>query len=256
MKGVVGMLGLMVVFSFSHAQIHVGKLVIKAKQKYSFGESDIVVADTLIMEDSSSIVLNKLKTENYLHSKVAIIGKYCTIDGTGINGKLGRSGRPGDSPVGPCKSGTNGTHGVRGLDGTAGVNLFLYLDYVTINGFLTINLYGGDGGEGGKGGEGGSGTTGTVHCKGGDGGLGGNAGNGANGGKGGSLTVTCSSSHKDLLSNHLKIHNRGGKFGKGGRGGYPGSAGLGPKRGNHGKPGAEGLDGGLGLNGTVSIVVN
>lgn len=256
MKGVLGLLILMVVFSISHAQIHVSKLVIKAKQKYSFGESDIVVADTLIMEDSSSIVLNKLKTENYLHSKHAIIGKHCSIDGTGVNGKIGRPGRAGDSPVGPCKSGTNGTPGVRGLDGTSGVNLFLYLEHVTIKGVLTIDLHGGNGGDGGKGGEGGSGTTGTVHCQGGDGGLGGNAGNGANGGKGGSLTVTCPSSFKDLVSNHLKVYNRGGNFGKGGRGGYPGSAGLGPKRGRHGMPGAEGVDGQPGKNGSLNIVVD
>lgn len=250
------MLVLMVVVFFSHAQIHVSKLVIKAKQKYSFGESDIIVADTLIMEDSSSIVLNRLKTENYLHSKVTIIGKHCFIEGGGINGKIGRPGRPGDSPVGPCKSGTDGTPGVRGLDGTSGVNLFLYLESVTIKGLLTIDLHGGDGGEGGKGGEGGSGTSGTVHCKGGNGGLGGNAGNGANGGKGGSLTVNCPSGNKELISSHLKIYNRGGKFGKGGRGGYPGSAGLGPKSGKPGMPGAEGVDGQLGKNGSISIVAH
>ncbi len=254
MKRVAGMLGLMVAFSISHAQIHVSKLVIKAKQKYFFDQSDIVVADTLIMEDSSSIVLNRLRSENYLHAKVTVIGKHCSIDGSGINGQIGRAGRAGDSPVGPCKSGANGFNGVRGLDGTSGVNLFLYLEKMTIKDFLTVDLHGGDGGEGGKGGEGGSGTSGTVHCRGGNGGLGGNAGNGAKGGLGGSLTINCPSGQKELISKHLKVVNNGGRFGKGGRGGYPGSAGLGPRKGKPGMPGAEGQDGQPGKSGSVSIV--
>lgn len=258
MKVVISVFAWMFVFSISYSQIHVSRLVIKAKQKYSFGESDIVVADTLIMEDSSSIVLNSLKKENYLHTKVAIIGNYCSIQGGGINGNKGRVGRPGDSPVGPCKSGANGTQGGRGLDGTSGINLFLYLEKVTMEGFLTIDLRGGDGGSGGKGGDGGTGTSGTVHCKGGDGGLGGNAGNGANGGNGGSLTVYYPANLKDLLSNNLKIKNHGGSFGRGGRGGYPGSAGLGPNRknGKPGMPGVEGIDGQIGKNGIVSLVHN
>jgi hypothetical protein len=258
MKRIAGILGLMFAFSVGQAQIHVSKLVVKANQKYSFDESDIIVADTLIMEDSSSIVLNRLRKENYLHSKVAIIGKYCTIDGSGINGNTGRSGRSGDSPIGPCKSGTNGTAGGRGLDGTAGVNLFLYLEKVTMNGSLTIDLHGGDGGKGGKGGEGGSGTSGTVHCKGGDGGLGGNAGNGANGGAGGSLTIHCQEILKELIGKSIMIKNYGGRFGTGGRGGYPGAIGLGPNRrnGKQGTEGVEGLDGQVGKSGTISIVHN
>jgi hypothetical protein len=258
MKRIVVALGLMVVISVSHAQIHVSKLVIKTGESFSFDESDIVVADTLIMEDSSSIVLNRLKKENYLHTKVAIIGRNCWILGSGINGKQGRPGRAGASPLGPCKSGTNGTQGVRGLDGTSGVNLFLYLDKITIEKPLIIDLHGGDGGVGGKGGDGGTGTSGTVHCKGGDGGLGGNAGNGANGGNGGSLTIHCPASLSEKLQKEIKVLNHGGQFGEGGRGGYPGSAGLGPNRknGKQGLPGAEGLDGGVGKNGAISIVHN
>ena len=239
---------------FSNAQIHVSKLVIKAKQQFSFDQSDILVADTLIMEDSSRIVLNKLKKENYLHSKLTIIGRHCFIDGSGANGTPGRKGSEGNSPIGPCKSGTDGTNGIRGLDGRSGVNLFIYLDQVTIKDFLTIDLHGGDGGDGGKGGAGGSGTSGTVHCKGGDAGIGGNAGNGANGGQGGSLIINCRSGQKELLEKHVKVKNSGGTFGKGGRGGNAGSAGLGPKRGKHAMPGTEGIDGQLGKNGTFSIV--
>jgi hypothetical protein len=256
MKRIVSVLTWMALFSVSHAQIHVGKLLIKSKQKYSFEQSDILVADTLIMEDSSGIVLNKLKRENYLHTKVVIIGKQCWIDGGGVNGSSGRNGSPGQSPIGPCKNGGNGTSGTRGLDGTGGVNLFLYVDAITVKEFLTVDLHGGDGGSGGKGGEGGSGTSGTVHCKGGDAGKAGNAGNGANGGQGGTLTVTCRSGEKDVIASHLKVNNSGGRFGKGGRGGYPGAPGLGPKRGKYGLPGDEGIDGQLGKNGTVNFAMH
>lgn len=232
------------------------RLIIKKGESFSFNESDIVVADTLIMEDSSSIVLNRLKKENYLHTKVLIVGKNCSIQGYGVNGKQGRTGRSGASPLGPCKSGADGTPGVRGLDGTSGVNLFLYLDKITLKGPLVIDLHGGDGGVGGKGGDGGTGTSGTVHCKGGDGGLGGNAGTGANGGNGGSLTIRCPAGLSEAVQKEIKVKNHGGQFGKGGRGGYPGSAGLGPNRknGKQGMPGAEGLDGGLGKNGAINIV--
>ena len=234
------------------------KLVIKKGETFSFNESDIVVADTLIMEDSSSIVLNRLKKENYLHTKLLVIGRNCSIQGNGVKGNPGRAGRPGASPLGPCKSGANGTQGGRGLDGTSGVNLFLYLDKVTMKGPLTIDLRGGDGGTGGKGGDGGTGTSGTLHCKGGDGGIGGNAGNGANGGNGGSLTIHCPANMSERLGKEMRVLGTGGYLGKGGRGGYPGSAGLGPNRknGKQGMPGSEGLDGGLGRNGTVSFVHN
>ncbi|HTE33163.1 MAG TPA: hypothetical protein VK666_22420, partial [Chryseolinea sp.] len=43
-----------------HAQVRVSKLVIKAKEVYTLQQSDILVADTLIMGDSSRLVMNKL----------------------------------------------------------------------------------------------------------------------------------------------------------------------------------------------------
>jgi hypothetical protein len=89
MKRIPLTLVLLVVVSISQAQIHVNRLIIKKGESFSFNESDIVVADTLIMEDSSSIVLNRLKKENYLHTKVLIVGKNCSIQGNGVNGKAG-----------------------------------------------------------------------------------------------------------------------------------------------------------------------
>ena len=75
------------------AQVRVSKLLLKAGETYTLAETDILVADTLVMMDSSRIILNKLKTDNFIRAKVAIIGRYCVIDGKGIEGKPGRQGR-------------------------------------------------------------------------------------------------------------------------------------------------------------------
>ena len=53
------------------------------------------------------------------------------------------------------RDGLPGGPGTRGLDGRPGVNLFLYLERVTIRGPLIIDVSGGDGGQGGHGGSGG-----------------------------------------------------------------------------------------------------
>src|SRR5262245_44885376 len=189
---------LLVIFLFvpvvMMAQIRVSKLVIKPKESFNLGQSDILVADTLVMMDSSTLVLNKLKQENFIRAHVVVVGNYCSIDGHGIDGKPGRDGLSGSTPIGPCLDGTRGRNATKGLDGAPGVNLFLYLENVSIKGTLIINLTGGNGGRGGNGGNGGSGSPGTVHCIGGDGANGGNAGQGGNGANGGTLTL---SSKKD-----------------------------------------------------------
>lgn len=244
------------VLSFSgFAQIRVSKLIVKPSQTYLLDKSDIIVADTLIMMDSSRIRLNDLRTENYLRIKVAIIGKHCVIDGRGTNGKRGTNGIPGTTPIGPCKSGTPGRNGSRGLDGTSGINLFLYIDSLKINGSLTIDLSGGDGGDGGDGGFGGSGSPGTRHCIGGNGAAGGNGGNGGNGGPGGllslgELTVT---KIRPMIGDNIKLYYKGGTFGYGGVAGHGGAAGLGPqqKNGKVGSPGADGKHGRPGNMGTI-----
>ncbi|NJM25667.1 MAG: hypothetical protein HC859_09435 [Bacteroidia bacterium] len=174
-----------------HAQVRVSKLVIKKNEHYEFKQTDILVADTIIMMDSSRIILNKLKKENYIRAQLIIVGRHCIIDGTGVNGTTGNRGRDGDTPIGPCKSGENGRNGSRGLDGANGVDLFLYTTNLQIKGRLIINLGGGNGGHGGDGGNGGGGSPGTVHCNGGNGGFGGAGGGGGNGGAGGTLNVNC-----------------------------------------------------------------
>jgi hypothetical protein len=225
-------------------QVRVSKLIIKRNEVYELGQSDILVADTLVMLDSSKIVLNRLKAENYIRAKFVYFGNACIIDGSGINGKPGRKGKDGETPIGPCKSGSDGRPGAKGLEGVRAVNLFLYFDQVRITGKILVNLTGGHGGNGGNGGNGGGGSPGTVHCNGGNGGNGANGADGGNGGDGGILTLNCTSctGPEELMNKKIILSNGGGSFGFGGIAGYEGPPGLGPSRKN-GTSGQKGLDG-------------
>lgn len=242
------------------AQVRVSKLVIKPKQVYELGQSDILVADTLVMMDSSRIVLNKLKRENYIRVNVAIIGNHTMIDGRGIIGNAGQNGKNGTSPSGPCQNGLVGRNGMRGLDGGNGINLFLYIDKITPTGRLIIDLSGGKGGNGGDGGEGGGGSTGTVHCNGGNGGNGGNGANGGNGGEGGTLSLGGAdlSVVKTMVGGFILLYNKGGDFGYAGISGPGGLAGLGPSKrnGKNGIRGLDGVNGKSGINGTIKFEEN
>lgn len=242
------------------AQIRVSKLVIGKNEVYELKNSDILVADTLVMMDSARLVLNKLKRDNYIRAQTVIVGNHCIIDGRGLNGEPGKSGAPGTTPYGPCSDGSRGRNGGRGLDGTPGVNLFLYIEDIKLSGTLTIDLSGGNGGRGGDGGPGGGGSPGTVHCHGGNGGNGGNAGQGGNGADGGSLTL--SSKKNPFIQNHIgstiNVYTHGGLPGLQGRVGDRGPAGLGPSR-RHGKNGELGLEAPnamAGINGKVNVEKN
>jgi hypothetical protein len=251
---------LLMVACVSVAQVRVTKLVIEKNQSFELKNSDILVADTLVMRDSSTLVLNKLKRENYVRAQVLIVGNYCTIDGRGLDGQQGRNGAPGATPIGPCSDGTPGRNGGRGLDGTPGINLFLYIEDIKLNGKLIIDLSGGNGGRGGTGGSGGGGSPGTVHCNGGNGANGGNAGQGGNGADGGTLTL---SSKKDphietLVGSLINVYTHGGLPGAQGKVGSRGPAGLGPakKNGRNGEPGLEAPNGYAGINGKVNFEKN
>ncbi|MFZ6012857.1 MAG: hypothetical protein ACOYXT_21105 [Bacteroidota bacterium] len=239
----------------SYAQVRVSKLVINPGEVYELGESDIIVADTLIMMDSSRIKLNQLKRENYIRAKVAIFGNHTIIDGRGVSGKPGRNGKPGRTFIGPCRAGSDGAHGTRGLEGTPGINLFLYIDKINITGRLIIDLSGGHGGNGGDGGEGGGGSPGTLQCDGGNGGNGGSGAIGGNGGVGGTLTIGGSDLAiiKTLIGNKLTLYNKGGNFGYGGISGFGGPPGLGPAKKN-GRAGVRGIDGPYGRSGNNGSV--
>jgi hypothetical protein len=241
----------------AEAQIRVSKLVIQPHEIFYLDSTDILVADSLIMMDSSVIRLNGLKAENFIRTNVAIFGKDCKIDGRGVNGKRGTDGTAGLTPIGPCRDGVPGRNGLRGLSGGSGINLFLYIDKIHVNGKLIIDLSGGNGGDGGNGGEGGGGSPGTQHCNGGDGGRGGNGGSGGDGGRGGVLTIGGRDADitKALIGNLLIVQNNGGSFGYGGISGVGGQAGLGPnkKHGRRGHKGADGLYGRPGDGGAVLL---
>ncbi|MEJ7643103.1 MAG: hypothetical protein WKF87_00785 [Chryseolinea sp.] len=254
-----GILFLLVAGSLQ-AQVRVSKLVIKAHEVYTLQNSDILVADTLIMMDSSRLVMNKLKPENFLRVKVGRFGKDCVIDAKGVNGQQGRSGVNGVTPTGPCLNGTPGKGGTKGLDGTRGINLFVYFERVTIRGKLTIDVSGGNGGRGGSGGNGGGGSPGTMHCNGGNGANGGMAGPGGNGGNGGYLQIHIPKpqTFKDLiLAKKVVVQVGGGTSGASGRGGYHGAAGLGPskKNGKDGEPGPYNKAGISGEKGSMVIQI-
>lgn len=204
------------------------KLVISTGQTFELNESDILVVDTLVMEDSSKIILNRDKADNFIHAKVIDVGNNCTIIGNGRNGVDGEKGLGGYTAIGPCKDGIAGRKGTAGTSATSGINLYFYFDQLHIRGRLTFELSGGNGGDGGRGGNGGGGSPGTRLCAGGDGGAGGDGSRGGNGGNGGTLTFTTKGSAelRSLLGNKIQVRNYGGNGGLGGDGGLGGLAGL------------------------------
>jgi hypothetical protein len=244
----------------SFAQVRVSKLVIEKNEVYELKNSDILVADTLIMRDSSTLLLNKLKPENFIRAQVVVFGNYARIDGRGIDGQAGKDGVSGATPFGPCSDGSPGKNGGRGLDGTPGINLFLYIEDVTLDGKLVIDLSGGNGGRGGNGGSGGGGSPGTVHCNGGNGANGGNAGQGGNGADGGTLTLSSKKNPhiEKLIGSSINVYTHGGLPGTQGKVGNRGPAGLGPSRknGKNGAPGMVAPNGFAGINGKVNFEKN
>lgn len=246
------------------AQIRIDKLVVPAKGTYKISATDIIVVDTLIMNDSSTIELNITKKDNFIHAKRIIARNGARIMGFGEKGEHGKDGNKGTTMDGPCIDGTPGHNGTGGSHGDSGVNLFLYFNQLTITGSLTIDLRGSDGGDGGNGGQGGGGSLGTRVCVGGDGGPGGNGGSGGNGGNGGTVTISCKEGADELralLGHQLLVKNYAGFGGVGGDAGLGGLAGLGAqgmtsKDGKIGPKGRRGADGQTGKEGSINFERN
>lgn len=241
------------------AQIRLTKLVVKRGESYELKGSDILVLDTLILHDSSKIILNRLKGDNFIHARVAIIHKGTRIDGHGVHGLRGRNGRQGQSPSSPCTNGGRGTLGSDGTHGGHGTNLSLYLNDIALLGDLTIDVSGGDAGDGGTGGEGGG--PGTRLCAGGNGGAGAAGANGGKGGDAGNVNFVSPRipELRNTLGEKLKVRNYGGNLGLGGEGGSGGYAGLSPVGnskldGKPGRKGAKGKDGIAGKPGSVNFL--
>lgn len=238
----------------SWSQVRVDRLVIKSKEVFKIDNSGSLNVDSLIIEDSARIELNRSEQDNYIRARVILAGNGVVISGAGINGEPGKSGSTGKSYVTPCQSGMPGADGSSGRPGTNGVNLYFFVDVLSVSGSMMIDLSGGSGGHGGCGGNGGDGSPGTLHCNGGTGGNGGNGGNGASGGDSGNLTIGSANeaSIRKLIGSSLIFRNYGGKAGLGARGGVPGYAGLGPSTQSgyrHGKDGKEGKYGAHGVRG-------
>ena len=235
-----------------YCQLRLDALTLKPKEIYKIVDSDILVVDTLVMGDSSIIMLDKTKPESFLHFKSAQIGNGCLILGHGKNGLKGKDGLKGKNGNGPCSDGLNGTNGANGGPGEAGSNLSIYVSKVDIIGNLVIDVAGGDGGNGGKGGNGGNGSGGTKVCKGGDAGNGANGGNGGKGGNGGILKVFCNNCSTNLIMlENKKLFYKvfAGYGGEGGQEGSSGNPGLGTKDGGNGKSGIAGIEGVAGAQG-------
>jgi hypothetical protein len=202
------------------------------------------------MKDSSQIILNNKKVDNFIHARVAVIGPGSYINGRGKDGMAGKAGVNGYTVGGPCKDGIAGSGGTAGTAGQDGVNLFLYFDELVITGNLSIEISGGDGGDGGRGGNGGGGSPGTRLCAGGDGAQGATGGGGGNAGNGGNLVISCKNC-PDLrawLNRKIKVRTYRGNTGLGGDGGLGGLPGLGV-RGNPNEDGAPGIKGNAGAKG-------
>jgi hypothetical protein len=244
--------------STAAGQIRHNILVVEAGKVFELSASDILVADTLIMKDSSTIKLNHLKDDNFIHCKKLVVGNSCTIIGRGENGRVAKSGGNGSSIVGPCHDGTNGRNGARGGDGIKGNNLFLYADHITFLGDLSIDLAGGNAADGGSGGNGGGGSGGTKLCPGGNGGNGGNGAPGGNGGNAGNLTIRCKfpPNLRSELGRKLKVRVYGGLGGVGGEGGSPGLPGsvVNGTSQHDGKVGLSGKGGASGMAGKDGII--
>ncbi|MBS1682276.1 MAG: hypothetical protein JST48_11235 [Bacteroidetes bacterium] len=233
-----------------------GKLVVEKNKSFQIEKTDILVVDTLVMQDSSSLQLNMQKVDNFIHAKETFIGRGCTILGGGKNGDKGNSGKSAAAQTAPCRNGDVGSAGKLGGHGQRATNLSLYFNNLTINGSLVIDLNGGDGGDGGGGGRGGDGGSGTRVCPAGDGGNGGNGASGGNGGDGGTVNINCKNCD-DLhliMGNKLVVKNFGGFGGLGGDGGFGGQAGLGPVRdGKNGLHGGDGVSARQGRTGAVNL---
>ncbi len=240
------------------AQVRLSKLELKFKEVYALTGTDILVVDTLILHDSSRIMLNHLKRDNFIHARFAIFHRGSMIDGKGVQGLPGRVGRAGTSPKTPCSDGQPGVAGTNGTNGGDGINLSLYLTEMTVVGKLLIDISGGAGGDGSAGGTGGGGGPGTRLCKAGSGGQGAPGSNGGNGGRGGNLILNAPRipELRLMIGEKIIVRNYGGDPGLSGDGGRGGPAGLSPvgnrsMDGNSGKKGAKGKDGQTGKLGSI-----
>src|SRR5690348_6612143 len=113
----------LLIVTSGYSQIRVTKLVLEPKEKFVIEKSDILVVDTLVMLDSSSIILNISKKDNFIHAKQVIVGRNCSIIGHGLNGESGLAGERGVTSRAPCRRGLPGANAKEGGLGQDATNL-------------------------------------------------------------------------------------------------------------------------------------
>ncbi|PKV63302.1 hypothetical protein [Pontibacter ramchanderi] len=215
-------------FSTTFAQQRpLSKLVVAKGETYVAGPDNIILVDTLIMQDRATI---KFDPSQYgvLEAKVAYIGQKCLISSKGTNGSKGNRENA-------------GSNGANGGDLTVSVHLAAL-------GSLIIDTSGGDGGRGADGNNGAAGikdrhetrtvtdpvtkqtTTTTVLVPGQPGTAGSDATMGGSGGNGGNLTLQYSTggfipifNNEAVKKNSIRIHTTGGRQGQSGQ---PGKGGF------------------------------
>lgn len=177
--------------------------------------------DSLILADSSQLLLDEHFDLTLIRSNYVSIGKGCAIIGIGKPGAQGITGANSAS--------ASYSDGRPGAPGFAGISLIFNIRYLDLDGDLTINLTGGQGGDGGVGGAitrtqsaqnpavGNTTryTTGTIPQpaspidK-----SYGAPGEGGAGGRGGNLTLSFPDEYDRLIKDHFMIINPGGVGGR------------------------------------------
>src|SRR5260370_41807725 len=109
-------------------------------------KGDTFLLDSLIMEDSSMLLLDTRYKSCFIRIKYFSIGNNVKIIGNGGDGDNGRDGGGGslEALEVPGKDGNHGTHGI---------NLTLNCSNMELQSAMESYLYGGRGGRGGRGGN-------------------------------------------------------------------------------------------------------
>lgn len=186
--------------------VHAQQPSLKVKRGVWFQlKGDTFLLDSLIMEDSSMLLLDTRYKSCFIRIKYFSIGNNVKIIGNGRDGDNGRDGGEGSLEAldVPGKDGNHGTHGI---------NLTLNFSNLELQSALEIYLYGGRGGKGGTGGniikrapKNLSETPNQGH-----------GGNGGDGGNGGEVIVSCPSDLEKIIKDKIAIDSSGGIGGSSG----------------------------------------
>jgi len=161
--------------------------------------------DTLIMGDSSILLLDGRYSTTLLRANFVSVGNGCVMSGHGKDGENGAPGADGSSSLYAA--------GKDGHTGFSGVNLFFNFSDILFKDSLQVLLIGGRGGDGGPGGAVTSSLSG-ISAPGRDGRAQvGSPGHGGDGGDGGNITVSFPAEYKEIVQGLFKINNMGGPGG-------------------------------------------